>query len=279
MKQDEKKTIAEKVLSMISRHNQYQEGIDEATAKALSERIEKSMGKPMVMLPESEQKSDIFGFRAFRPATAQELADESRPVSKVRGIKPIKPDTRPCLRFTPIVTRGSIQSADIIVLELIDGEIIETKQLEAKKPEHIFNALHRFAHTILGEAIQGRTATAWACTGMKDASGSRVFVQLVGQREDDPTALILGDIRAFSADELPDGLPENVDPVAYGLEQDRIAQARLHAQFMPGVRDESPEDRKRRQEKEFQDAKIAEGVEREMSKLKRDALGRVKVEV
>jgi hypothetical protein len=267
-----KKGIIESFLMSLSAHNEYQSKKDAEKAREIAEALGKRFSKTEWMIREPTEGFSIQGMTHDRRMTAEEKADDAR--NRVRILKapePAKVETRPVLQFTKVWARGRWSSADIIVLELTDetAGTLENVQLEARRRSDIFESLASWCLDPFAKPIPGRSGRAFIDTGLSD-DGARVFAELVGIDPESASGLLLGDLRAFKDDVLPESLPLNVDVQAY-------AHAELQAERKRWAEKNAPKDasdRQREREREALQASIDQGVAAALASLPRDALGR-----
>lgn len=98
---------------------------------------------------------------------------------------------------------------DVFLVELKDGPRTIIREVEPRVKSHLFKTIFEFTRGWDCSPIAGRTGTAWLDTRERLPDGSRVFVQVLSDEPKD--GYFLGDYRAFSLTELPEGLPQPDD--------------------------------------------------------------------
>jgi hypothetical protein len=268
-----KKELYEAFLMGLSTHDEYQRKKDADREAEIHEAAEKR--KPVARFRELATGYSS-SHSVLRPMTAEELADDAR--DRIRVIKaplPVKPEARPSIAFTLGWSRGRWTSLDTIVLVLKDSEagLEQVAQLEARRREDPLDACFGYCHDAFSAPIPGRSASAWADTGLRDGL-DRVFIEIVGIDPDSRSGLLCGDMRAFPASSLPDRLPENVDTVVYGREELATERKRWAAQFTPSDASDRQREREAASVQAQVDAGVAEALKKQNDGRPRDALGR-----
>jgi len=266
MKELEK--LRETFLIQLSSHDALQRTRDVEAQAAREAALARRYGKVLIREAVPFTTNMVSGASIARPLTAEETREAARPRSRlVRAPAPVSAEAPLTIAFSPVWQSGRLLSADAIVAELRDAEgIVEVVQIEAVSRPHIFALGTSWTTDAFGKPIAGHLASVYIDTSLRDTKGSRVFCEILGPA-DDASGLVLGELRAFTEAELPEGLPENVDLQEYAAAERRQVQADWARRHVPT----DAADKQREREAATLAARVEEGVAAALAKRQKEA--------